>query len=117
MIIMGDLNDVVCEGRRVSSVVGNYGLDDRGKMLIDLCTRNKLCIMNSWLKNPERRRYTWKSPGDRRTNINWTTPWSIREVPKKREESMHVPFQEQMLILTNDQSGSDEDRKSDVTRL
>ena len=30
---------------------------------------------------------------------------------------MHVPFQEQMLILTNDQSGSDEGRKSDVTRL
>ena len=30
---------------------------------------------------------------------------------------MDVPFQEQMLILTNDQSGSDEGRKSDVTRL
>ena len=30
---------------------------------------------------------------------------------------MHVPFQEQMLILTNVQSGSDESRKSDVTRL
>ena len=43
----GDLNAVVCEGRRVSSVVGNYGMDDRGKMLMDLCTRNKLCIMNS----------------------------------------------------------------------
>ena len=78
MIIMGDLNDVVCEGRRVGNVVGNYGLDDRGKMLIDLCTRNKLCIMNSWLKNPERRRYTWKSHGERRADMNWTTPWSMR---------------------------------------
>ena len=30
-MIMGDLNAVVSEGR-VSSVVGNYGLNDRGKI-------------------------------------------------------------------------------------
>ena len=61
-------------------MVGKYGLDDRGKILIDLCTRKKLCIMNSWFKNSEGRRYTRKSPGDRRTDINWTTPWSMRGI-------------------------------------
>ena len=33
-------------------------------MLIDFCSRNKLCIMNTWFKNPEIRKYTWRAPGD-----------------------------------------------------
>ena len=33
-------------------------------MLIDFCERNGLIVINTWLKKPNRRVYTWKAPGD-----------------------------------------------------
>ena len=50
-------------------MVGNYGLvtrNIRGEMLIDFCVRNNLIITNTYFKNNNRRRYTWKAPGDKR---------------------------------------------------
>ena len=48
-ILMGDWNDVVGEGRE-GSTVGPFGLgrrNARGDTLVDCCTRNNLCIMNT----------------------------------------------------------------------
>jgi len=59
-VLLGDMNAVVGEGRE-GSLVGEHGLgkrNERGRMLIDFCSRNKLCIMNTWFKNPERRKCT-----------------------------------------------------------
>ena len=65
-VIMGDWNSVVGNGK-VGKIVGPYGLgnqNDRGKMLIEFCQRNKLVVTNTWFKRHKRRLYTWKKPGD-----------------------------------------------------
>src|SRR5277367_1279237 len=67
MVIMGDWNAVVGEGSE-GKVVGKYGLGNRnesGAKLIDFCKRRQLVITNTWFEQEKRRRYTWKSPGDR----------------------------------------------------
>ena len=38
--------------------------NERGRLLIEFCLRNKLCIMNTWFKQQKRRVYTWKASGD-----------------------------------------------------
>jgi exonuclease III len=66
-IIMGDWNSVVGD-KAHHNTVGPYGLgrrNRRGQMLIDFCERYGIVITNTWFKNPKRRLYTWKSPGDR----------------------------------------------------
>ena len=48
-------------------VVGGHGLktrNEKGRLLIEFCQRNKLCIMNTWFKQPKRQIYTWKASGD-----------------------------------------------------
>ena len=68
LVIMGDWNAVVGEGRS-GSEVGAYGLGDRNKrgdQLIEFCERRKLLVANTWYKQEKRRRYTWKQPGDKR---------------------------------------------------
>ena len=68
LVIMGEWNAVVGEGKD-GNVIGGYGLgrrNNRGKMLVDFCRRNKLAVMNTWYEHHERRRYTWKAPGDTR---------------------------------------------------
>ena len=65
-VIMGDWNSVVGNGK-VGKIVGPYGLgnqNDRGKMLIEFCQRNKFVVTNTWFKRHKRRLYTWKKPGD-----------------------------------------------------
>ena len=59
---MGDWNAIVGEGKEDKNI-GHYGLgwrNDRGEKLVEFCKRRKLYVANTW-----RRRYTWKSPGDR----------------------------------------------------
>jgi hypothetical protein len=73
-IIMGDWNSLV--GYKAHHyIVEPYELgrrNQRGQMLIDFCERNGLVITNTGLKKPERRLYTWKSPGDRsRYRLNY----------------------------------------------
>ena len=49
------------------TVLSDHGLgtrDEKGRYLIEFCQINKLCIMNTWFKQPKRRVYTWKAPGD-----------------------------------------------------
>ena len=65
-ILLGDMNAVV--GKKSDSmVVRNHGLEtrnERDKLLNDFCQRNKLCIMNTWFKQPKRRVYAWKASRD-----------------------------------------------------
>ena len=67
LIIMGDWNSVIGEGRD-GIEVGKYGLgrqNEKGSKLVEFCRRQKLAVTNSWFQNHRRRRYTWKAPGDR----------------------------------------------------
>ena len=66
VVIMGDMNAVVGEGRDEMEV-GKFGLgkrNDRGERLVEFCKGNKLMITNTWFEQEKRRRYTWKKPGD-----------------------------------------------------
>lgn len=66
LIIMGDWNAVVGEGRDEKEV-GSFGLgkrNDRGQMLLEFCRRRNMMITNTWFDHNNRRRYTWKKPGD-----------------------------------------------------
>ncbi|KAI5711321.1 hypothetical protein M8J75_016072 [Diaphorina citri] len=68
VIIMGDMNAIVGEGRD-GVTVGKY---ERGDMLVEFCTRNRLVITNTCFDHHKRRRYTWKAPGDiRRAQIDY----------------------------------------------
>ena len=74
VVVLGDMNATVGE-EKISNVVGNYGLgrsNIRGEMLVDFCVRNNLTITNTLFKNNNRRRYTWKAPGDiRRMQLDY----------------------------------------------
>ena len=66
VVVMGDFNAVVGEGRD-ESVVGKFGLgtrNERGNMLVEFCKRKKLVVANTWFEHNYRRRYTWRKPGD-----------------------------------------------------
>src|SRR3989442_914724 len=67
VIVMGDFNAIVGE-RSDEKVIGKYGLgkrNDRGEMLSSFCKKNQLVVTNTWFQQEKRRRYTWKSPGDK----------------------------------------------------
>lgn len=66
VVIMGDWNAVVGEGRDEKEV-GSFGLgqrNERGERLVEFCKKNKFVATNTWFKQEKRRRYTWKKPGD-----------------------------------------------------
>jgi len=66
VVIMGDWNAVVGEGRDEREV-GSFGLgqrNERGDRLVEFCKKNKFVATNTWFKQEKRRRYTWKKPGD-----------------------------------------------------
>ena len=58
VIIMGDWNAVVGEGREEKEV-GEFGLgkrNERGQALVDFCKRSKMMISNTWFEHEKRRR-------------------------------------------------------------
>src|SRR3989442_322314 len=66
VIVMRDFNTSVGE-ESDEKVIGKYGLgkrNDRGEMLSGFCKKNQL-VTNTWFQQEKRRRYTWKSPGDK----------------------------------------------------
>ena len=69
LLYIGDFNAKV--GSNHENVVGKFGLGDcneRGERLIQFCKENQLIVTNTFYEHPMRRRYTWKSPGDRYMN-------------------------------------------------
>jgi len=66
LIIMGDWNAVVGD-QKEENCVGEFGLgdrNDRGQRLLEFCKQLKLVVTNTCFKQENRRRYTWKAPGD-----------------------------------------------------
>ena len=66
IVIMGDMNAVVGEGRD-GMEVGKFGLGQRnvrGERLVEFCKMNRLVATNTWFEQEKRRRYTWKKPGN-----------------------------------------------------
>jgi len=66
ILIMGDFNAVVGEGGE-GKEIGAHGLgkrNDRGQTLVDFCKRMGMMVTNTWFEHENRRRYTWKRPGD-----------------------------------------------------
>ena len=74
VVIMGDWNAVVGEGRD-ELVVGKFGLglkNERGEKLIDFRKSNKMVVTNTWFEQEKRRRYTWRNPGGKsRSQIDY----------------------------------------------
>ena len=69
VVVIGDFNAKV--GSNHEKVVGKFGLGDcneRGERLIQFSKENQLIVTNTFYEHPMRRRYTWKSPGDRYRN-------------------------------------------------
>lgn len=67
LIIMGDWNAIVGEGKREKNITGKYGLgkrNDRGDRMVEFCAKHDLIITNTCFDHHPRRRYTWKMPGD-----------------------------------------------------
>ena len=68
--VLGDFNAKV--GRNVvSPVAGKFGLgtqNERGERLVNFCEQHSFTILNTYFQHPQRRLYTWISPGDVRRN-------------------------------------------------
>ncbi|GFS24494.1 craniofacial development protein 2-like [Elysia marginata] len=63
---MGDFNAKVGE-RDEEKSVGQHGLgirNERGEHLVEWCESNDLLIANTCFKQPLRRKWSWKKPGD-----------------------------------------------------
>uniref|UniRef100_A0A8D8YL68 Craniofacial development protein 2 n=1 Tax=Cacopsylla melanoneura TaxID=428564 RepID=A0A8D8YL68_9HEMI len=73
--VMGDFNASVGQELTVTKCIGKFRLgklNDRGQCLIEFCEQLNLIITNTFYEVPNRRRYTWKAPGDiRRFQIDF----------------------------------------------
>ena len=52
---------------RSGDVVGDHGLgerNERGDRLVQFCQEQEMWIANTHFQKPERKLYTWRSPGD-----------------------------------------------------
>lgn len=70
VFVMGDLNAKVGSSS-IDGIVGQFGLgykNDRGARLVEFCEEHDMVITNTHFKQPARRLYTWKSPGDLHRN-------------------------------------------------
>ncbi|GFO04704.1 craniofacial development protein 2-like protein [Plakobranchus ocellatus] len=70
LIIMGDFSAKVGT-EKVDDIVGKHGLgirNERGEKLIEWCQTNNIIVGNTWFQQPPRRKWTWKSPGDKTRN-------------------------------------------------
>ena len=70
LIIMGDFNAKVGQ-RGDEHSVGMHGTDnrnERGERLVEWCEMNNFTIGNTCFQQPQRRKWTWKSPGDSTRN-------------------------------------------------
>ncbi|GFO26722.1 craniofacial development protein 2-like protein [Plakobranchus ocellatus] len=66
LIIMGDFNAKVGT-EKVDDIVGKHGLgirNERGEKLIEWYQTNNIIVGNTWFQQAQRRKWTWKSPGD-----------------------------------------------------
>ena len=66
LIVLGDRNTVVGKGQD-GRIAGKYVLGNRKERvegLLHFCIENRLVVAKTSFKNPIRRRYTWKMPGD-----------------------------------------------------
>ena len=70
LIIMGDFNAKVGQ-RGDEHSVGMHGTgnrNERGERLVEWCEMNNFTIGNTCFQQPQRRKWTWKSPGDSTRN-------------------------------------------------
>ena len=66
VIVMGDFNAKV-GNTAMSKCMGKHGLGDtneRGERLTEFCKTHEMSIANTLFRQPKRRLYKWKSPGD-----------------------------------------------------
>ena len=116
-IVMGDFNAKVGDAK-IEDIVGPWGLgteNERGERLVEWCRENDLMISNTWYQNHRRRRYTWKSPGDRiRNQIDYiliqkrfrNAVKSSKSMPGADCDSDHVPVMCKMHIKLKKQKKS-----------
>ena len=128
LIVMGDLNAKVGK-EKYETIVGNHGLgkrNERGERLIQFCNETNLSIMNTFFQQPDRRLYTWKSPGDVTRNqidyimIRQRFRNSIRQCrtyPGADVESDHNPVVAKMNFKLKKIETSKTPNKVDVTKL
>jgi hypothetical protein len=65
--IIGDWKNVVCD-KSYRNIVGPHGLkrrNQRGQIIVDFRERNAFDVTSKRFKKPNRRLYSWKTPGDR----------------------------------------------------
>jgi exonuclease III len=71
LIVMGDLNAKIGDGREPSGLVGPHGLgtrNERGDRLVQFCDENDMIVCNTFFQHHPRRKYTWTSPGNQYRN-------------------------------------------------
>ena len=102
LCVMGDFNAKVGK-EKYEKIAGTHGLgnrNERGDRLIEFCQQNNLCVVNTWLQQPTRRLYIWKSPGGTTRNqidyilINEQIRNNVKQVktyPGADIDSDHIP--------------------------
>ena len=65
-ILLGDFNARVgADHTSWPDVIGHYGVgktNENGQRMLELCSQHGLCIANTWFKQAEIRRVTWRHP-------------------------------------------------------